>query len=114
MINKTDCRLAAVMQRAKKIRHSQENNLIARLSFACVSLLCGFLGTIAIVSDAIPQNDITADAYGTMLLYSSAGAYVLVGLLAFVAGVAITLLCIRTSRKNKSFTSEEKNSEKPN
>jgi hypothetical protein len=37
--------------------------------------------------------------YGSALLYSSAGGYVLAGVLAFTAGVAVTVICIRSRKK---------------
>ncbi|MEG1459075.1 MAG: hypothetical protein RSJ40_07190 [Acetivibrio sp.] len=100
MTDKTDCRMAEVLRRAKKRRRAQENYLLAGLSFVCIALLGSFTGTIAIVTDIMPQSNIVMDAYGTVILHSGASVYVLVGLLAFVAGVVITVLCFRTQHKN--------------
>jgi len=36
-----------------------------------------------------------------MLLYSDAGGYILDGLLAFTAGVVLTVICIRMRKKAK-------------
>lgn len=45
--------------------------------------------------------------YGTILLGAGAGGYVLAGVLAFMAGVVVTVLCIRHRKRR-----EEKHSEK--
>ena len=46
--------------------------------------------------------------YGSALLYSSAGGYVLAGVLSFALGVAVTVLCIRYKKKNGAAGREKK------
>ena len=42
-----------------------------------------------------PSVVAVADGYGAVLLRDGAGAYIVIGLLAFALGVAATVLCIR-------------------
>ena len=54
-----------------------------------------------------------ANGYGAVLLRDGAGAYVVIGIAAFVIGVTVTVLCIRlknksTNRTENTVESEEK------
>ncbi|MEG0615470.1 MAG: hypothetical protein RR540_06910, partial [Oscillospiraceae bacterium] len=100
MAERTDCRLEEILRRAKVMQHSQENRLLAGFSCACVSLLCGFLGIIGSVSDVISQSGVVFGAYGTVLLQSGAVVFLFIGVSAFFAGIAVTILCVRYHRKN--------------
>ncbi|MEG1780445.1 MAG: hypothetical protein RR225_05800 [Clostridium sp.] len=107
MTDRTDCRMNEVLRRVKKRRRAQENHMLTGLSCACVVLLGSLLSTIGSVVGVMPQSGAVIGAYGTVLLHSGAGAYVLVGLLAFVAGVIITALCVRMQHKNKRGTAPQ-------
>ena len=47
---------------------------------------------------------------GAVMLFDGIGAHVLVGLLAFMAGTATTVLCIRSQRKKQKETKQKENS----
>lgn len=98
-----------VKMRARKLQRRRERRRVSALSALCVILFTSLAGTIALAVS--PVDLIARGMYGTMLLRENVGGYVLVGVIAFVAAVVITLLCIRyreRSRKNgKSDTREE-------
>ncbi|MEG0019348.1 MAG: hypothetical protein RR846_08025 [Oscillospiraceae bacterium] len=100
MADITDFRMREILRRGKRMRRVKENHLLIGLFCACTALMGGIASTMTIVTDTIPQSSLVVGAYGTVLLHTNAGAYVLVGLLAFVAGVATTALCLRARHKN--------------
>lgn len=50
-----------------------------------------------------------AGAYGAVLLQDGAGAYVVIGIAAFAAGVAVTVLCVRLKSRAARRMNEEDN-----
>ena len=52
-----------------------------------------------------------AEGYGAVLLRNGAGSYVVLGIAAFVIGVAVTVLCIRLKNKSTNHTDETEESE---
>ena len=52
-----------------------------------------------------------ADGYGGVLLQDGAGAYVIVGIVAFVIGVSVTVLCIRLKNRLANRTDRTEGSE---
>ncbi|MEG1176789.1 MAG: hypothetical protein RSD27_08540 [Ruthenibacterium sp.] len=111
MTDRTDRRMSEVLRRAKKRRRAQETHLLAGLSCACVALLSSLVGAVGSVAGAMPQSDIVTGAYGAVLLHSGASVYVLVGLLAFIAGVMITALCMKMRQKNSRDAAEKNHEE---
>ena len=45
--------------------------------------------------------------YGSVLLHSSGQPYIVIGVVAFIAGAAFTIACIRLSRRKKIRNGEE-------
>ena len=52
-----------------------------------------------------------AEGYGAVLLRNGAGSYVVLGIAAFVIGVAVTVLCIRLKNKSTNCTDRRSESE---
>ena len=52
-----------------------------------------------------------AEGYGAVLLRDGAGAYVVLGVTAFVLGMTVTVLCIRLKNKSTNRTDETEESE---
>lgn len=77
--------------------------LSALSAVLCVTLtVCfGYFGRSA------PPSVPALTVYGTILLGGGAGGYVLAGVIAFMAGVVVTVLCIRAQRKRKHSIREE-------
>ena len=51
-----------------------------------------------------------AEGYGAVLLRSGAGLYVIVGIVAFVVGMTLTVICIRCRKNsgNRTLEAEER------
>ena len=63
------------------------------LSALCLLLTVSLVGAISAFSGQ--GQSYVPGLYGATMLLEDAGGYVLVGALAFIAAVAITVLCIR-------------------
>ncbi len=93
-------RTDAVLKRAEILRKERRRREEQRLS--AVSGISGMLLIICIFvfsgGSATSSGD---NYYGSTPLYKGAGGYVLVAVLAFVAAVAVTLLCVRYRDRHK-------------
>lgn len=104
----TDERMNALLLRTRVLRRRRENRLIAALSgmgVLCAACLAGLLEA------GRPGNTAFSALYGAALLYSEAGGYVLVGVITFVLGAAITGFCLwrkhKDDRKHESKEDKE-------
>ncbi|MBP5652822.1 MAG: hypothetical protein J6X17_05320 [Lachnospiraceae bacterium] len=96
MRNKTD-RLAAMHERADKLRKKRDAFAVKALGTASAILLVALIGTLAVLQDV--GHSISADSfYGTSMLGENTGGYILVAIVTFMAGVLITVLCIKLKR----------------
>ena len=100
-------RVLQVKQRAQTKKREKEKRFISTLS--CLSLLLflflvSSLGKLTGTGGAMVQG-----MNGATMMLEGAGGYVLVGIVAFIAAVAITELCIRyhEKSKNKNINSQE-------
>ncbi len=85
--------LRRTLERASALRARSARRRISALSAGAGVSLCALaaLGyALAAQGTALVEAD-----YGAFLLPSHAGGYVLAGVLAFAAGVLVTLLCLR-------------------
>ena len=89
----TDIRLRSIHQRTRRYRVRCEARQLAGLAACSLLLLCGILALLHGVQS--PGVAAVADGFGAVLLQGGAGAYVVVGVAAFAAGVAATVLCVR-------------------
>ena len=88
-----EIRLRAIHSRARRYRARSEVRRLGGLTACGVLLLTG---AILLLNGAqSPGVAAVADGYGAVLLRDGAGAYIVIGLLAFALGVAATVLCIR-------------------
>ena len=92
-------RVAALHEKMHSRRRKKDRRMAAicgaasSLVFTCLVLLIG-------LQDG-PHEGTTAGVYsGAALLFSGIGGYVLIGVLAFVIGVGITVICIRRNKRN--------------
>ena len=99
-------RIAALHMRMAALREKQERRKTLALGAGCAGL-CGGLSLLVFGGSAACGG--TAGAYtGATMLFEDAGPYVLLALIAFMAGVIITALCIRFRRKNEADAPQEK------
>ena len=87
--------LRLTLERAARLRDRRRRREKAVLSLGIGGCACALLGFgCALASTggfSLKETD-----FGAFLLPSAAGGYILAGVLAFAAGVVITLLCIRS------------------
>ena len=102
MTGKTETRMWEIHRRTRRYRRQHETRLLSFLTVCCLFLLAG----IGVLFRSVQTPGIAAVAYGYggVLLRSDAGAYVIVGICAFVIGVSATMLCIRLKSKSKNST----------
>ena len=95
----TEQRIAVLHQRARQLRRRQEKTALYGL--ASLSLLLSVLLVRLTVGSAGYFSGITGDALtGASLLDESIGGYVLAAVLAFMAGVSITVAVIHYRNRN--------------
>jgi len=100
--------LVRMHRRAGALRRRRDRSLLRvwggvsmGLLFSLLSLAAAFSGGHGLAGNGI---------YGSSLLSDSAGGYVLTGVLAFMLGVGVSVLCFRHRRKTeeqKDVTKEE-------
>ena len=102
MTGKTETRMWEIHRRTRRYRRQHETRLLSVLTVCCLFLLAGI--GVLFRSVQAPGIVSVAEGYGAVLLRSDAGAYVIVGICAFVIGVSATMLCIRLKSKSKNST----------
>ena len=95
----TQTRVAMVVRRVNLLHRKRENRLAAMLSMLCLMLTVSLTGAIGALGGR--SQGYVPGLYGATMLFEDAGGYVLVGVLAFVAAVVITVRCIRYWEKGK-------------
>ena len=86
--------LRLTLQRAALLRERRRKRQRAALSFGACGCACALLGFCYAL--AATGGVFLAEAnFGAFLLPSKAGGYILAGVLAFAAGVVVTMLCLR-------------------
>ena len=97
----TDEALSEIQKRAKK-REREKNGRYARI-LSCLSGLL-FLTLVTVIA-VLPGHQGEAPAgsvYGSFLVSMEAGGYILAAVIAFVLGIAITLLCVYLNKLKKA------------
>ena len=109
MTGKTETRMREIRCRTRQYRKRYEARLLSCLTVCSLFLLAG-IGVLFRHVQA-PGIVSVAEGYGTVLLRSGAGAYVIVGIAAFAVGVALTVFCIRLKNKSTNRTGRTEGSE---
>ena len=109
MTGKTETRVREIRSRTRQYRRRYETRLLSFLTVCSLFLLTG----IGVLFGSVETPGIAAVAhgYGAVLLRDGAGAYVVIGLFAFVIGVTVTVLCIRLKNKSTNRTDRAEGSE---
>ena len=102
MTGKMETRMREIQCRTRQYRKRFETRLFSCLTVCSLFLLAGI--GVLFRSVQAPGIVSVAEGYGAVLLRSDAGAYVIVGICAFVIGVSATMLCIRLKSKSKNST----------
>lgn len=101
-------RVAAVKQRVAQIerqKRQRRNRLLALSSAACLAVIVGVSFAMPGISEKLvagnyTEYETTASIFGG----SAVAGYIIIGLLAFVLGVCVTILCF----KLKAFQKKDK------
>jgi len=96
----TDERTELILQRVRMLRRRRARQGSEALAAICCVLCVCLAGLFQVQTDGGGSAHVP-ELYGSALLYSGAGGYVLVGVMAFAAGVVVTVLCIRNQEKNR-------------
>ena len=109
MTGKTETRMREIRCRTRQYRRRYETRLFSCLTLCSLFLLAG-IGVLfrRVQAPGIPA---VANGYGGVLLRDGAVTYVVTGLLAFVVGVTVTVLCIRLKNKSTNCTERTEGSE---
>lgn len=87
MTGQTDSRAKEIKRRARKYRRKRENRSLVTFASLAVILMTGIIALIAGTGGGTVSTD---GGYGSLVLRSGAGLYVVVGVAAFTAGMALT------------------------
>ena len=109
MTGKTETRVREIRSRTQQYRKRYEIRLLSCLTVYSLFLLAGI--GVLFRSVQAPGIASVAKGYGAVLLRDGAGTYVVIGIAAFAAGVALTMLCIRLKSKSTNRTSHTQKSE---
>ena len=109
MTGKTETRVREIRSRTRQYRRRYETRLLSFLTVCSLFLLTGI--GVLFGSVETPGIAAVANGYGAVLLRDGTGAYVVIGLFAFVIGVTVTVLCIRLKNKSTNRTDRAEGSE---
>ena len=109
MTGRTEIRVREIRRRTRRYRPRRVNCELFSPTVFGLFLLAG----IGVLFRSVQTSGVAsvADGYGGVLLQDGAGAYVIVGIVAFVIGVSVTVLCIRLKNKSTNRTGSTEESE---
>ncbi|MDY3240319.1 MAG: hypothetical protein SOW80_09365 [Anaerovoracaceae bacterium] len=90
-------RMEEIRRRISRYRCRHEKRAMASLSVVCMALTCG-MGILLRIKQQPGMFTIQTE-YGTVLLHNGGQAYIVIGVFAFLAGAALTILCVRLNRR---------------
>lgn len=109
MTGRTEIRVREIRRRTRQYRRRMERRVISCLTVCSLFLLAGM--SVLLRSAQTPGISAVAEGYGAVLLHNGAGLYVVIGIAAFVAGVTLTVICIRCRKRGTNRTSDAEESE---
>ncbi len=92
-------RIASLHLKMKALCIERDRRAVSRLGAACVAL--GLCLSVMVFGGAAHGGGAIALYSGTTMLFENAGAYVLVAVAAFMAGVVMTVLLLRIGKKER-------------
>ena len=102
----TEDQLREIMRRKLQRQRCRSNQIAGFLSCAAACLAIASAAAISIFSGS-ETTCVSGSAYGAFLMDSRSGSYVLCGVIAFVCGSLITVLCIRAKRRQDKEKAED-------
>lgn len=103
-MNQREIRRCKIHRRMNVLRNRYDRRILGgmKVLIAGLTVCMGILLQMAYVSGIPTVND----GYGSVLLRNGADVYVIIGMIAFVAGVIFTMICIRL-RDRKAHKQQE-------
>lgn len=90
-------RMQKIRQKCRIYRRRYENRQLGELLCSCVILISCIFSMLNRVETAGLST--VEGGYGSVVLHNGGSVYVFVGVVAFVTGVTITVLCIKFRKK---------------
>lgn len=98
--------LSQILRRSERIALRRKRRSCQRLTGICSALLAVLVLGITVMPEKLAVTS-AGSVYGSFLLSREAGGYVLIALIAFVLGVAVTLLCQHCRKKQEDTRNEQ-------
>ncbi len=102
----TEQRISALHQRTAILRHRKERSILYRLAVVSLILLLSLMRLTWISSGSIPEA--RENLTGASLLNENAGGFVMTAVLAFMAGVCLTVFVIRMRYRDHKEKTDRK------
>lgn len=96
MTGRAETHVREIYRRTRRYRQRYERRICACLLMCLMFLLTGITGLLRKIRS--PGLSSVTAGYGAVLLQNEASAYIVVGIAAFIAGVTLTVLCIRYAK----------------
>ncbi len=92
--------LSEILRRSERVTLRRKRRSCQRLGGICGALLAVLVLGITVMPGKNSATSVSS-VYGSFLLSREAGGYVLIALIAFALGIAVTLLCLNHRKKQK-------------
>ena len=100
-------RMEDIRSQITRYRCRHEKRAMASLSAVCMALTCG-MGILLRIKQQPGMFTIQTE-YGTVLLHNGGEAYIVIGVFAFLAGAALTILCERLNLRKRQAAGRREN-----
>ena len=90
-------RMEEIRRQISRYRSRYEKRMMVSLSAVCIAL-SGGIGILLGMKQQPGMLTIQTE-YGTVLLHNGGQAYIVIGVFAFLAGAALTVLCMKLNRR---------------
>ena len=109
MTGRTQLRAQEIRRRTRLYRKRHEKRVLSSLTALSLLLLTGACALL----QGVQSGGVSAvtEGYSSVLLREGVDTYILVGLAAFVVGVAATVVCLRCRRKKSDRMEDAENKE---
>ncbi|MDD6815975.1 MAG: hypothetical protein PUE84_05980 [Firmicutes bacterium] len=90
-------RMKQIRKQISRYRSRYEKRAMVSLAAVCI-MLSGGIGSLLRLKQG-PGIFTIQTEYGTVLLHNGGEAYIVIGVFAFLAGAALTVLCMKLNRR---------------
>lgn len=105
--------LREVLKRSHEVKEKRRKRTNRYLAVTSLCLITLIIITVAVLPVSTMDINYSGTVYGSFLLSREAGGYVLVGLISFVLGIVVTLLCINMTKDKHDDNDKYANNGKP-